>query len=268
MSLRCGWITLCVVGLSAMPLSAQPAGTGPVDLERALYEGLRDVINHGAKVFNEQGDYHGCVRIYQGGLVAVKPLLAHRPDVQKNIDAGLAKTNDIPRAIDRAFALRQVLDQVRESIRPAGVPVPEKKEYGIPEKLPLPPAKKLEPKPPTKKVEEKKQPPALQASGVVQGRVSLMGKPLATGYVTFLDKAADRTFSTYLRDQGEYRFRHPLPPGRYTVYFGPSPTEPGTPVKEFNVSVPLLSPATSALVAEVRPENNEFNFDLPGKTKP
>src|SRR5260221_60829 len=56
--------------------------------QTALYNSLRDVINTGAKMFNDQGDHAGCFRVYQGAVIAVRPFLA--PDLQKKIDQGIA----------------------------------------------------------------------------------------------------------------------------------------------------------------------------------
>jgi hemoglobin len=87
-------------------------------LDKAAYKALHDVIDHGADLFNINGDYAGCYRAYEAGLIAVKPFLAHRPLVQKMIDDGLADAAKKHRVIDRAFALRRVLAQVRIAVRP------------------------------------------------------------------------------------------------------------------------------------------------------
>jgi hypothetical protein len=82
----------------------------------ALYYSLRDVINTGAKMFNDQGDHAGCYRLYQGSLISVRPFLA--PDLQKKIDAGLASAEKLSTFSDRAFELRKVIDEVRDKTRP------------------------------------------------------------------------------------------------------------------------------------------------------
>src|SRR5438067_1415154 len=55
---------------------------GHKNLDREIYASLRTVINQGADIFNLQGDHVGCYRLYQGALVAVKPLLKHHPKLQ------------------------------------------------------------------------------------------------------------------------------------------------------------------------------------------
>ena len=262
------------VAVCTMSVFVFDAAAGDSPLDRAVYEGLRDVINHGAKVFNEQGDYHGCVRIFQGGLLAVRSSLAHRPELQKAINDGLARAETLPRVIDRAFALRQVLDEIRDRTRGGAPPVEPKVKEKPPENLPppKPPEKKPEGKKPVrpapKKTVEKKEiklVPALEAAGVVQGRVTLNGMPLGTGYVTLTDRTSKREYVTYLRADGAYRFRHPLPPGSYLVSFGPSPTEPGAKPQPFAVPAQMRNPETSGVVAEVRAGENTFDFNLKSK---
>ena len=81
----------------------------------ALNESLRDVINAGAKMFNEHGDHAGCYRLYQGSLISVRPFLSK--DLQGKIDAGIASAERMPFFADKAFELRRVLDEVRASSR-------------------------------------------------------------------------------------------------------------------------------------------------------
>src|SRR5262245_19328767 len=84
--------------------------------DKLISGALRDVINQGADLFNLQGDVAGCYRVFQGGLIAVKPLLGHHADLQKAIDDGLARAERLPRVVDRAFALRKVIDDIRDKL--------------------------------------------------------------------------------------------------------------------------------------------------------
>ncbi len=84
----------------------------------ALYNSLRDVINTGAKLYNDSGDHAGCFRLYQGSLLSVKPFLA--PDLQKKIDDTLAGCDKLNSYADRSFELRKVLDEIRAKVKPAG----------------------------------------------------------------------------------------------------------------------------------------------------
>src|SRR5262245_39489144 len=58
------------------------------DFDATVYKTLRDVINRGADLYNA-GDTAGCYRLYEGALLALRPLLDHRPELQKSIAQGL-----------------------------------------------------------------------------------------------------------------------------------------------------------------------------------
>ncbi len=112
--------TACVLALAGAGRAADEKTAGPVDrkaLDTALYNNLRDVINRGAALYNS-GDQAGCYRLYEGALMAVRPLLAHHPDLQKAIGEGLTGAEQDPMLNRRAFALRSVLDRVRDDINP------------------------------------------------------------------------------------------------------------------------------------------------------
>jgi hemoglobin len=103
-------------------LNAAPDQPGASPLERKaldeqVYKTLREVINRGADLYNS-GDQNGCYRLYEGALIALQPLLDHRPEMQKAITTGIddARRNaDLSR---RAFVLRDVIDKVRNDIHP------------------------------------------------------------------------------------------------------------------------------------------------------
>jgi hemoglobin len=104
----------------------------PAHDANALRDGLRDVINSGAELFNKYGDHAGCYRLYQGALLSIKPFLA--PAMQKEIDEAIAEAEDLPRYGARAFALRKTIDAIRAQ---AGAAPPKEK---------LPPPKEKSPK--------------------------------------------------------------------------------------------------------------------------
>jgi hemoglobin len=79
---------------------------------KVLRDSLKEVINVGADLFNKYGDHAGCYRLWQGALLAIKPLLA--PAMQNEIDTALADAEKLPRVSDRAFALRKTIDAIRE----------------------------------------------------------------------------------------------------------------------------------------------------------
>jgi len=116
-----------ILGLTWMFVAAgvfqAGAGADPKAFDKNVNKALRDVINHGADLFNLQGDYAGCYRVFQGALIGIKPLLGHRPDLQKEIEDGLGQAERLPRVVDRAFALRKVIDSVRSKVLGTAPPV-------------------------------------------------------------------------------------------------------------------------------------------------
>jgi truncated hemoglobin YjbI len=93
------------------------AETDSKAVDKQLYEMLRDLHNRGADLYNA-GDASGCYRMFQGGLIAVRPALNHHPDIQKMIDLGLADADRNPAAGRRAFALHGLIEEVRAKINP------------------------------------------------------------------------------------------------------------------------------------------------------
>jgi hemoglobin len=89
-------------------------------LEQQIYDSLHDVINTGADLYNNYQDRAGCYRLYQGSLLTLRPLLGQHPDLQKAIDAGFANADRQQNAGARAFALRETIDKIRESLKPGG----------------------------------------------------------------------------------------------------------------------------------------------------
>jgi truncated hemoglobin YjbI len=110
---------LVIASASVRGQDANRPISNTADLDRQIYELLRPVINAGADLYNRDADRPGCYRLYQGSLLTLRPLLAHRPELQKTIDTGLADAERMPDAGGRAFALRFVLDNLRAKLRPA-----------------------------------------------------------------------------------------------------------------------------------------------------
>src|ERR1043166_5829416 len=108
-------VAACVLALAAGGLRAQDNKA----TDKKVYETLREVINHGADLYNPPtSDWNGCYRLYEGALLAIKPLLDHRPDLQKAIDTGRAAARANPQVQRRAFDLREVIDRIRGDTNP------------------------------------------------------------------------------------------------------------------------------------------------------
>jgi hypothetical protein len=154
----------------------------------ALNAALRDVINAGAKIFNENGDHAGCYRMYQGALISVRPFLA--PELQKRIDDGMMTAEKLPFFADRAFELRRVLDDIRGQTKGSdGIGGPSSDK------------------------------------GQVSGNLHLDGQPVAGGYFVTLIGDDGKKFSSAINKAGAFQFKTPIPPGDYRVAIEPIPTE-------------------------------------------
>jgi hemoglobin len=115
-------LTVGVLAVGGPARAADEKPAGPMDskaLDTALYNNLRDVINRGAALYNS-GDQAGCYRLFEGALMAVRPLLAGRKELQDAIAKGLTEAEQDPMLGRRAFVLRSVLDKVRDEIGPKG----------------------------------------------------------------------------------------------------------------------------------------------------
>jgi hypothetical protein len=90
--------------------------------DRLVVDSLRDVHNKGADLFNTSKDFAGAYRLYQGALMTVNPLLAHRPTAQKLIDDGLAAAEKELIVSQKAFKLHETIEAVRTLLKKDGEP--------------------------------------------------------------------------------------------------------------------------------------------------
>jgi truncated hemoglobin YjbI len=129
--LAAGLLGLGLIGTAAAAddKGDKPAAADDKAVDKQLYDMLRDLHNRGADLYNG-GDASGCYRLFQGGLIAVRPSLGHHPDVQKLIDLGLADADRNPAVGRRAFALHNLIEEVRGKINPN----PKKAEESKPPK--------------------------------------------------------------------------------------------------------------------------------------
>jgi hemoglobin len=122
-----------------------PAAEEGKEIDGIAYKALRDVINAGAEIYNA-GDVSGCWHLYEGALLMLRPLLEHRPELQKTITDGLANAQQNPFMDRRAWVLREVIDKVRNETnpnpRPASIPAPKAKKDDDKKKDAPPPARK------------------------------------------------------------------------------------------------------------------------------
>src|SRR5262245_42253787 len=95
-------LVACVILVGGLRVGAQPSAIDRKSADTHAYTTLKDVINHGADLYNG-GDWNGCYRLYEGALLALKPFLDHRPELIKAIDEGIAKAKANPALDRRAF---------------------------------------------------------------------------------------------------------------------------------------------------------------------
>jgi hemoglobin len=125
---------LAAPGLTGNLAAAEdsPAPPNRRNLDRRVFETVRDVINQGADLYNG-GNPTACCYLYQGALMTLPPLLEHRPDLQRTVRAGLATAQREPDVARRAFAMRAVIDQVYNASAasgPAAVETPKSPKPG------------------------------------------------------------------------------------------------------------------------------------------
>lgn len=209
-----------------------------------LNETLREVIDAGAKIFNDNGDHAGCYHLWRGALMSIRPFVP--PDLQTAIASGLASAEKKETYADRAFELRRVLDDVRsKTSRPVTGKTPgDDKE------------KSKKPGEVDKKKKEKNKEKGTE-KGKVVGRLHFLGKPVLGGYFVTLVAEDGRAFSSAIQKDGSFQFKTPIPIGDYLVAVEPIPSE------EAKVTVlPTKYQAANTSNLSVRVQGGEQTIDL------
>jgi hypothetical protein len=236
-----GWVAGLALTLTAAVAAADDpkAVVDPKAFDKLVVDSLKEVHNRGADLYNSGKDFAGAYRMYEGGLLAVRPLLGHRPEEQKAIDEGLAAVEKEPDPARKAFVLHETIEKVRAGLR---TPLPEAKKSA--EAAPMPKAK--QPTEATPKPKGKDAGDTAKAGGGpgLRGRVTFQGKPLGAGTVTFvsLDRPKPRVFTATIQADGQYAPMEVVPPGKYVV----TVTGKGVPEK-------YQTTTTSGLQVEVQP---------------
>jgi hypothetical protein len=204
--------------LLACSLGQPPATIDVAGFDRLVIETLRDVHNRGAALYNDSKDYPGCYRYYEGSIRTIRPLLAHRPAIQKSIDADLAKLDKMESAREKAFRLHEMIESVRRQLKdsapPAPVPPSPKSAPGV--NAPAPVSLMGVPAPPL-------------STGTITGTVSIDGVPADRTELMFvtLDRDEPRIFNATTSAFGHYTLSPVPPAGAYIV----TATGPGVPAK-------------------------------------
>ena len=128
-----GILATALLGLTAIYASSGAADdTGGVKpeyaaLDQLIFKSLREPINRGADLYNGSRDFAGCYHIYEGALITVKPMLGHRPTLQKSIDTAIENAKGKSSYVDRSWVLRDTLDQIRAETNPNKEAAPKDK---------------------------------------------------------------------------------------------------------------------------------------------
>jgi len=145
-----------VVGLVGAVATADAPAADKAAQDKALFDALKEMHNRAADLYN-QGDANGSYRMFQGGLLLARPLLAHRPDVQKVLDEGMQEADRLPSIPHRAVALHKTIEKVRDRLKPpATIPSPPAAPPNQPmptspgTNAPMPPSTPSSPMPPAK----------------------------------------------------------------------------------------------------------------------
>jgi hemoglobin len=107
---------LVAVCLGTAAFAADPPSLTAAEIDDRIVLGLNAALDVGVPVFNK-GDHQGCYRIYQGALLAAKPLLFGKPELAQGIQARLDRAAGMATPAQRAFELRGAIDDIRRSFR-------------------------------------------------------------------------------------------------------------------------------------------------------
>lgn len=115
---------LLAAALPGPTATGQAAKLDPAAIDRLVDSTLYDVLKIAVPLYNS-GEVEGGYRLLEGALMTAKPLLAHRPELQREIDRALnsaARAN--VEADKRAWILRETIDAVRGDVRGKAPAVP------------------------------------------------------------------------------------------------------------------------------------------------
>jgi hypothetical protein len=199
--------------------TAQPPATIDVAaFDRLVIETLRDVHNRGAALYNDSKDYPGCYRFYEGTIRTIRPLLAHRPAIQKSIDEDMAKLDAMETSREKAFRLHEMIESIRKKLKDTAQPPPTAPSpKSVPGNVAPPPVSLMG------------VPAAPDSAGALSGTVSLDGVPAENVELMFvsLDRDAPLVRSVTSSPFGRYTLSPAPPAGSYIV----AATGPGVPAK-------------------------------------
>jgi hemoglobin len=123
------------LGLAGAAGRADDRPLDRADLDRRVVKAGYETAVLGTELFNA-GKHDECFRLYQGTLLAVQPLLDHRPKLAASVLAKMDKARGM-KAAEGAFVLRDALDEIQNEIAPGGKPEPKSDAKVEPKKATL-----------------------------------------------------------------------------------------------------------------------------------
>ncbi|HEY1191117.1 MAG TPA: group 1 truncated hemoglobin [Gemmata sp.] len=109
-------MAVLVLGGAAGLTRADDKPLDRAELDKRVVATVYEAAVLGTDIFNK-GAHAECVRLYQGTLMAVVPLLDHRAKLQADVKARLERAKGL-KPVDAAFELRTALDEVQNTIVP------------------------------------------------------------------------------------------------------------------------------------------------------
>ncbi len=88
------------------------------EIDKRVVAVVYETAKMGTDMFNAPSNNHeGCFRLYQGTLMALVPMLDHKPKLQATVKLRLERAKGM-KAADGAFELRTALDEIQNDIAP------------------------------------------------------------------------------------------------------------------------------------------------------
>ncbi len=248
----------------APPTLAEEKTLNPREIDKQLFDLLKEVHNQGADLYNT-GDAVGSYRLFQGSLKTVRAVLIYRPADQKFVDEILADAEKRGSVQLRAFALHESIEKLRARLRTGPNDMEGKKEA---EKLTTPPRElKPEKKEPVEKPPPAKEPlvnpekqapkgPPLPPTEGVSGRIFWGGQPVAAEIAIVSRGIRDiRVVEGASNTDGQYALEK-IAPGKYTVLLS-APRNHKPPLPERYATT-----TTSPLIVDVKGGGDSLDFFL------
>jgi hemoglobin len=116
-------LALVILTLASAAAATAQGTLSRQDLDKRLDRALYDVTAIAAKLFNA-GNEEGCCRLFEGALRTAVPLLDHQPALKKRVEDRLEKARTVASMNERAFILREAVDDIRTTLKKAAGPKP------------------------------------------------------------------------------------------------------------------------------------------------